>query len=112
MPLTVQIPYTRLIDDHGQPQGELPAWIDDPQLLRAFYQNMVLVRAFDQKCVALQRTGQIGTHGDYMWGGMASTTFWCDPAEDLLVVFMTQLLPSGTYNFRGQLKALVYPALV
>jgi hypothetical protein len=25
---------------------------------------------------------------------------------------MTQLLPSGTFNFRGQLKALVYPALV
>jgi CubicO group peptidase (beta-lactamase class C family) len=43
---------------------------------------------------------------------MPSTTFWCDPAEDLLVVFMTQLIPSGTYNFRGQLKALVYPALL
>lgn len=58
------------------------------------------------------RTAQIGSVGDYMWGGMASTTFWCDPAEDLLVVFMTQLIPSGTYNFRGQLKSLVYPALL
>lgn len=57
------------------------------------------------------RTGQIGSRGDYMWGGMASTTFWCDPTEDLLVVFMTQLIPSGTFNFRGQLKSLVYPAL-
>jgi hypothetical protein len=27
------------------------------------------------------------------------------------VVFMTQLMPSGTFNFRGQLKALVYGAL-
>jgi hypothetical protein len=27
------------------------------------------------------------------------------------VVFMTQLLPSGTFNFRGQLKTLVYPAI-
>jgi hypothetical protein len=34
-----------------------------------------------------------------------------DPAEDLTVVFMTQLLPSGAFNFRGQLKALVYPAI-
>ena len=58
------------------------------------------------------RTAQIGSVGDYMWGGMASTTFWCDPAEELLVVFMTQLMPSGTYNFRGQLKSLVYPALL
>lgn len=55
---------------------------------------------------------QIGSAGDYMWGGMASTTFWCDPAEDLLVVFMTQLIPSGTYNFRAQLKSLVYPTLL
>lgn len=58
------------------------------------------------------RTGQIGSRGDFMWGGMASTTFWCDPAEDLLVVFMTQLIPSGTYNLRGQLKSLIYPALL
>lgn len=40
-----------------------------------------------------------------------STIFWVDPAEDLTVVFMTQLLPSGTFNFRGQLKTLVYPAI-
>jgi hypothetical protein len=33
------------------------------------------------------------------------------PAEDLTVVFMTQLLPSGTFNFRGQLKTLVYRAI-
>ena len=58
------------------------------------------------------RTAQIGSAGDFMWGGMASTTFWCDPVEDLLVVFMTQLIPSGTYNFRAQLKSLVYPALL
>ena len=47
-----------------------------------------------------------------MWGGAASTTFWVDPAERLAVVFMTQLLPSGTFNFRGQLKTLVYGALI
>jgi CubicO group peptidase (beta-lactamase class C family) len=56
-------------------------------------------------------TGVIGSAGEYMWGGAASTIFWVDPAEDLTVVFMTQLLPSGTFNFRGQLKALVYPAI-
>jgi CubicO group peptidase (beta-lactamase class C family) len=56
-------------------------------------------------------TQVIGSAGEYMWGGAASTIFWIDPAEDLVVVFMTQLLPSGTFNFRGQLKALVYPAI-
>ena len=33
-------------------------------------------------------------------------------AEELVVVFMTQLLPSGTFNFRGQLKALVYSSII
>ena len=56
-------------------------------------------------------TQVIGSAGEFMWGGAASTIFWVDPAEDLTVVFMTQLLPSGTFNFRGQLKTLVYPAI-
>lgn len=58
------------------------------------------------------QTGIAGSPGSYMWGGAASTAFWVDPVEDLTVVFMTQLLPSGTFNFRGQLKALVYQAIV
>jgi len=53
----------------------------------------------------------IGSVGEFMWGGAASTLFWIDPAEDLVAVFMTQLIPSGTFNFRGQLKSLVYGAI-
>jgi CubicO group peptidase (beta-lactamase class C family) len=56
-------------------------------------------------------SGAAGSPGDFMWGGAASTAFWVDPAEDLTVVFMTQLLPSGTFNFRGQLRSIVYGAL-
>jgi hypothetical protein len=35
-----------------------------------------------------------------------------DPAEELIVILMTQFMPSATFNFRGQLKTLVYPAIV
>ena len=49
--------------------------------------------------------------GDFYWGGRASTLFWVDPEEDLQVIFMTQLIPSSTFNFRGQLKNIVYGAL-
>jgi len=56
-------------------------------------------------------TGALGV-GDYYWGGAASTIFWVDPKEDLTLVFMTQLMPSGTFNFRGQLKSLIYSAIV
>ncbi len=56
-------------------------------------------------------SGAAGSRGEFMWGGAASTIFWIDPVEDLAVVFMTQLIPSGTFNFRGQLKSLVYGAI-
>ncbi len=49
--------------------------------------------------------------GDYYWGGAASTIFWVDPNEDLEVIFMTQLMPSATFNFRGQLKSIVYSSI-
>ena len=57
-------------------------------------------------------TQAAGSAGEFMWGGAASTIFSIDPVEDLVTVFMTQLMPSGTFNFRGQLKSLVYGALV
>jgi CubicO group peptidase (beta-lactamase class C family) len=57
------------------------------------------------------RTGGVGPAGDFMWGGAASTAFWIDPTEDLFAVFMTQLMPSGTFDFRGQLRSLVYGAI-
>lgn len=53
--------------------------------------------------------GTLGA-GDYYWGGAASTIFWVDPVEDLVAVFMTQLMPSATFNFRGQLKNIIYSA--
>ncbi|MFT6958557.1 MAG: CubicO group peptidase (beta-lactamase class C family) [Halieaceae bacterium] len=49
--------------------------------------------------------------GTYYWGGMASTLFWVDPHEDLIVLFMTQLVPSASFNFRGQLESIIYGAL-
>jgi CubicO group peptidase (beta-lactamase class C family) len=57
------------------------------------------------------QTGTLGA-GDYYWGGAASTLFWVDPKEDLSVVFMTQLMPSGTFDFRGQLKSIIYSAII
>jgi CubicO group peptidase (beta-lactamase class C family) len=57
------------------------------------------------------RTQVIGSAGEFMWGGAASTSFFIDPAEEMIVLFMTQLMPSATFNFRGQLKTLVYPAI-
>ena len=52
-----------------------------------------------------------GSVGELAWGGMANTAFWVDPLEDMAVVFMTQLIPSGIYNIRRELRTLVYSAI-
>jgi CubicO group peptidase (beta-lactamase class C family) len=57
------------------------------------------------------RNANLGSVGEFNWGGMASTLFWVDPAEDLVAIFMTQLMPSGTFNFRGQLQSIIYSAI-
>jgi CubicO group peptidase (beta-lactamase class C family) len=57
------------------------------------------------------RNGYPGSTGSFFWGGLASTLFWVDPTEELTVIFMTQLIPSSTFNFRGQLESIVYAAL-
>lgn len=56
------------------------------------------------------RTLVPGSQGDFSWGGMASTYFWIDPREQLIVIFMTQLIPSTIYNLRRELRTLVYSA--
>ncbi|MGC1301303.1 MAG: serine hydrolase domain-containing protein [Caulobacteraceae bacterium] len=56
------------------------------------------------------QAGSLG-QGDYYWGGAASTIFWVDPAEDMIVIFLTQLMPSTTFNFRGQLKNIIYSSI-
>jgi len=52
-----------------------------------------------------------GSAGEYNWGGAATTSFWIDPAEDLIVIFMTQVLPSSAYPIRRELRSMVYAAI-
>lgn len=58
----IDLAYTRYLAPDGHLTGELPDWADDFNLLTRLYRQMVLTRLFDQKAVALQRTGRIGTY--------------------------------------------------
>ncbi|WP_022960967.1 pyruvate dehydrogenase (acetyl-transferring) E1 component subunit alpha [Halopseudomonas pelagia] len=88
MSVSVQLPYTRLIDDQGQPLGELPGWTSDTDLLLALYKNMQRVRSFDQKCVALQRTGQLGTYASTLGQeAIGSAVGKAMNAEDVLIPY-------------------------
>jgi len=50
--------------------------------------------------------------GTYYWFGVAGTSFWIDPAQDLIGIFMIQIRPNLDVNFRDQFKRLVYQAVV
>lgn len=54
----------------------------------------------------------LGTPGECAWGGAASTAFWVDPAEEMAVILLTQLMPSSTWPLRRELRVLSYQALV
>ena len=49
--------------------------------------------------------------GEYGWGGAASTVFMINPKEEMFIIFLTQLLPSSTYQVRRELRSIIYSAL-
>jgi CubicO group peptidase (beta-lactamase class C family) len=57
----------------------------------------------------LQELGSVGT---YYWGGFYYTAFEVDPKEDLIVIFMGQLHPSGGLNLDEKVKRLAYQAII
>ena len=58
------------------------------------------------------QAGVTSSKGEYSWGGIANTKFWIDPEEDLVVVFMTQVLGTPhSDRHRFDLKVATYQAL-
>ncbi|MER6560496.1 serine hydrolase domain-containing protein [Streptomyces sp. NPDC001027] len=49
--------------------------------------------------------------GTYGWSGVATTTFWVDPAHDVSVQFLTQLRPRRSLKLYPDLKRLVHEAI-
>ena len=50
--------------------------------------------------------------GEFYWGGMFSTAFFVDPVDDVIMIFMTQLMPSSSYPVRREIKTMLYSALI
>ena len=61
----VDIPFLRYLDEEGRPVATLPTWLDKA-MLHTFYRNMVMVRSYDKKAIALQRTGKLGTFPSHL----------------------------------------------
>lgn len=57
-------------------------------------------------------SGFMSSKGNYGWGGMASTYFRVDPVEKIVMISMTQFVPSGFHRYSDDFRNLVYQALV
>jgi len=52
------------------------------------------------------------SNGEYFWAGLATTLFWIDPEEDLVVVMLTQYLPFNEPYFRDLMHRMVHATIV
>ena len=60
----------------------------------------------------IEKNGGFGNEGEIFWGGMANTLFWIDPKEDIVAILMTNVMPSGVFPLRNDMRKYVYEALV
>lgn len=56
--------------------------------------------------------GTLGSEGEYGWGGAYHSTYWVDPEENLVVVYMTQILPAIGLDDFARLRTGIYQAIV
>jgi CubicO group peptidase (beta-lactamase class C family) len=56
--------------------------------------------------------GEYGKAGRFSWGGAYGSSYWVDPANDLVAVYMVQLMPRGDVDLAERFRTLVYQALV
>jgi CubicO group peptidase (beta-lactamase class C family) len=56
--------------------------------------------------------GSLGSEGEYGWGGAYHSTYWVDPVEELVVVYLTQLIPAEGIDDYSKLRSGVYQAII
>jgi len=55
-------------------------------------------------------SGELGSAGVYLWGGAFNTSYWIDPEENMIAVFMSQVRPNKS-DITTRFRTLVYQAL-
>jgi CubicO group peptidase (beta-lactamase class C family) len=83
--------------------GDLPVWLTGPGY--GFGLGYSVVKD-------LGAARQIGSVGNYGWGGAFCTYFWVDPKEELIGIVMTQVRPYTHINIRQEFQVVVNQAIV
>ena len=97
---TFEIEYLQYLDADGKPVREdLPEWVNDTKELVELYKQMVFLRVFDGKAIALQRTGKLGTYASAL--GMEATHVAIGSAMAEDDVFAPMYREYGAQFYRG-----------
>jgi CubicO group peptidase (beta-lactamase class C family) len=56
-------------------------------------------------------SGALGSAGEFNWGGAAGTRFWVDPKEELIGIYMIQILPHTGLNYGTEFRSFTYQAI-
>lgn len=56
--------------------------------------------------------GRYDTVASYGWGSAYYSKYWVDPREELVAVFLTQLLPASGLDLQDKFRTLVYQSIV
>lgn len=55
---------------------------------------------------------ELGSSGEFNWVGFFYTAFSIDPKEQMIVIFMAQLQPTGDLTLDRQIHVLAYQAII
>ncbi|WP_263081055.1 pyruvate dehydrogenase (acetyl-transferring) E1 component subunit alpha [Endozoicomonas sp. Mp262] len=89
---SLNIPFVQYLSAEGEALKTLPEWTEDKQTLINYYRAMVIARQGDQKAIALQRTGKMGTYPSCLGQEAISTVFSALlTSEDVLIPYYRDL---------------------
>lgn len=89
-----------MASDH-LPQGHPPTEANN----RGFGLGVSVLRDFSE-------THQIGSIGEFGWGGAACTQVWIDPAEEMISMIMLQLTPGARFPLMDLFKQAACQAVI
>jgi len=58
------------------------------------------------------KSGQLGTIGEYYWGGFFYTQYIVDPEDDMFFIIMTQIYPNSHLDIHKKFRVLTYQSIV
>ncbi|MGH8042139.1 MAG: pyruvate dehydrogenase (acetyl-transferring) E1 component subunit alpha [Rudaea sp.] len=97
---TFEVEYLQYLDAEGKlVREDLPAFAKDVKQLVELYKQMVFVRVFDTKSIALQRTGKLGTYASCLGMEAAHIAIGSAMTED--DVFAPMYREYGAQFLRG-----------